>query len=83
MTDAIAADIKKIFYVMASGPVPQDLALCRGFGILGRCDMVNYRLDFVRGKNPIHIFSYQIVNGYRGGNFMTQDYIYIKYDMCR
>lgn len=54
VTDAIFADIKKVFYIMSPSPVSEDFSLFSGFGILGGGDMVDNGLDFGGIKNPIH-----------------------------
>jgi hypothetical protein len=73
MADPVATDIEKVLDAVATGPLPEDLALGGGFAILGRGDMVDDRLDFGRVEYAVLAPGHQVVDGCRRGDFMAKD----------
>ena len=59
-------------------PFAQGFGLDGGFGILGRCHMVNDRLDSFDIKNPVLTTAHKVVDGDRRRDLMTHYHINIK-----
>ncbi|GAG79466.1 unnamed protein product, partial [marine sediment metagenome] len=66
------ADIKKIADTMTPGPIAHNFALGGRFGILGGGDMIDDCFYLVGIEHPVFTPGYQIIDGNRCGNFVTE-----------
>lgn len=78
MANSVAAHVKEILNLMTPSPVPHDLGLGGGLGILGRGYMINNRFDSALVNHAVHTLVHQIHDGDGGGDFMAHDHIDIK-----
>jgi hypothetical protein len=73
VADPVGTDVEEIGDAVAPGPVPQDLALQGGLGILGRRYVIDDHLDARRVEHPVFTALLEVHDGRRGGDFMAED----------
>jgi len=79
MADPILTDVEKIPDFVPPGPIPENLGLGSCFAVLGRCDVVDDRLDFRIVEYAVLFPPFQISYCHRGGDFMTKNSVEIKH----